>query len=274
MQYGLNIVTLGDYADPRNVLRLAEAAETAGWEGLFVWDHMGFVWGAPAGDPWVILAAVASCTSRLKLGVGVAPLPRYSPQVLARILATLDLLSDGRLIFGAGIGGVPEEFTAFGESGDLRRRAAMLDEGLEILDRFMSGEAVDHQGTFYTVDNVTLAPLPLQRPRLPVWIGGESRAALHRAAHWDGWITGGDDEAGKMVKTPEQLLEQVNVIRKHRPSGGPFDVAISGISAPSDGALTRAYEEAGATWWLESLHGFRGSIEDLLRRVEAGPPST
>jgi alkanesulfonate monooxygenase SsuD/methylene tetrahydromethanopterin reductase-like flavin-dependent oxidoreductase (luciferase family) len=272
MHYGLNVVTLGDYADPRNVLRLTERAEAAGWEGLFVWDHMGFVWGAPAGDPWVILSAVAACTSSLKLGVGVAPLPRYSPQVLARTLAALDLLSSGRIIFGAGLGGVPEEFTAFGEAGDLHSRAAMLDEGLEILDRFMSGEAVHHQGHFYTVNNVTLSPRPLQRPRLPIWIGGESTAALRRAAQWDGWITGGDDESGQMRKSHEQLLAQVDAIRKYRTSGGPFDVAFSGVSAPSDGALVRSYEDAGATWWLESLHGFRGSIEDLLRRVAAGPP--
>ena len=272
MHYGLNVVTLGEYADPRNVLRLASVAEVAGWEGLFVWDHMGFVWGAPAGDPWVILAAVATSTSHLKLGVAVAPLPRYSPQVLARALTGLDLLSNGRLIFGAGLGGVPEEFTAFGESGSLRRRAAILDEGLEVLNRWMSGETVNHHGPYFNIENVTLAPLPVQRPRIPVWIGGESLSALQRAARWDGWVTAADDETGRMVKSPEQLREQVGIIRKCLPVNASFDVAISGVSAPTDGPLARAYEAAGATWWLESLHGFRGSMEDLLWRLEAGPP--
>src|SRR3990172_9488132 len=98
MHYAIEVVTLGDYADPRRVVQFAQAAEDAGWEGLFVWDHLGFVWGAPAGDPWVILSAVAQATRQLRLGTAVTPVPRRRPQVLANTLATLDVLSQGRLI--------------------------------------------------------------------------------------------------------------------------------------------------------------------------------
>ena len=105
MRYGIVTGNLGDHADPRVAVRLARAAEAAGWEAFFVWDHLGFVWGAPSGDPCVILSAVAACTTRLKLGLAITPLARRRPQVVANALASLDLLSGGRAIFGAGLGG-------------------------------------------------------------------------------------------------------------------------------------------------------------------------
>ena len=272
MRYAIEVVNLGDYADPRLVVKLAQAAEAAGWEGLFVWDHLGFVWGAPSGDPWTILAAVAQATTRLKLGATVTPLPRRRPQVLANTLATLDVLSQGRMIFAAGLGGVPEEFAAFGEDADAKVRAQKLDEGLDVLNRLWAGEVVIHQGKHYTVNRVHLAPRPVQRPRMPVWIGGDSPPALRRAAHWDGWTTGGADQEGKLVKTPQQMADAVAYIHQHRGRDGHFDVAMTGVSTPAEGPLTREYADAGVTWWLESLHGYRGPFEALLARVAAGPP--
>jgi alkanesulfonate monooxygenase SsuD/methylene tetrahydromethanopterin reductase-like flavin-dependent oxidoreductase (luciferase family) len=92
MRYGIVTANLGDYADPRPAVRLARAAGAAGWEALFVWDHLGSVRGVPSGDPWVILSAVATSTSRLTLGLAVTPLARRRPQVVANALASLDLL--------------------------------------------------------------------------------------------------------------------------------------------------------------------------------------
>jgi probable F420-dependent oxidoreductase len=273
MQYGLDVATLGDYANPHLVVRLAQAAETAGWHGLFIWDHLAFAWGAPSGDPWIILAAVAHATTQLKIGTAVTPVPRRRPHVLANTIATLDLFSQGRVILGVGLGGVPQEFSAFGEPDDVRQRAGRLDEGLEILNRLWSGEKVTYQGRYYTINDVTLAPLPLQRPRVPVWVGGESYPALRRAARWDGWIVGGDNEKGEMTKTPEQLANQVVYMQQHRSNVQPFEIALTGCSRPTDGSLVREYEAAGVTWWLESLHGFRGSFDELHARVIAGPPA-
>ena len=272
MHYGIEVVTLGDYADPRPVVRLARAAEKAGWEGIFIWDHLGFAWGAPSGDPWVILAAVAQATGRLKLGTGVTPVPRRRPHVLANTLATLDLLSGGRAVLGVGLGGVPREFAAFGEPDDARERAAMLDEALDLLDHLWSGETVTHHGPHYTVDEMALAPLPLQRPRIPIWVGGESGPALRRAARWDGWIIGGVDEQCQPTITPAQMAEKLATIRRHRADEAPFDVALTGCSTPDDATLARAFAGIGVTWWLESLHGYRGSVEEMVARVEAGPP--
>jgi alkanesulfonate monooxygenase SsuD/methylene tetrahydromethanopterin reductase-like flavin-dependent oxidoreductase (luciferase family) len=274
MRYGIVTANLGDYADPRVAVRLARAAEAAGWEAFFVWDHLGFVRGVPSGDPYVILSAVAASTTRLKLGLAITPLARRRPQIVANALASLDLLSAGRVIFGAGLGGVPEEFTAFGDPDDAKQRAAMLDEGLTILDRFWSGEAVTHRGPHYVVEGVSLKPLPLQRPRIPIWIGGEGRPALRRAARWDGWLAPATSPDGRatMVKSPERIAEMVATIRRHRTTAAPFEVAIDGYSDAGDPALPRAYGAAGATWWLESIHGVRGTLGEMLARVEAGPP--
>jgi alkanesulfonate monooxygenase SsuD/methylene tetrahydromethanopterin reductase-like flavin-dependent oxidoreductase (luciferase family) len=272
MRKGIEIVNLGEYADPRPLVALARTAEEAGWEALCVWDHLGFVWGAPSGDPWIALAAVAAVTTRLKLCVAVAPLPRYRPHVLAQALTTLDRLSDGRMVLGAGLGGVAAEYSAFGESSDPKHLASMLDEGLDVISRLWSGRHVTHRGAHYTIEGLTLAPLPLQQPRIPIWIGGESRPALRRAARWDGWIIGGVNQDGTMNRTPEQLAAKVAALRQLRADTTPFEVAMTGYSTPGDDRLVGEFASAGVTWWLESLHGSRGSHEELLARVAAGPP--
>jgi probable F420-dependent oxidoreductase len=272
MHYGIEVINLGAFADPRIVIKLAQAAESAGWEAIFLWDHLAFVWNSPAIDPWITLTAVATSTTRMKLGTGVTPLPRHRPHVLAQSLTTLDILSQGRVILGAGLGGVPQEYTAFGESADPRQHAAMVDESLTILNQLWSGEKVTYHGTHYTVDGVTLKPLPIQRPRIPIWIGGESPPALRRAARWDGWIMGGVNQDGTMNKTPEQVAQKVGTIRQYRTATAPFDVALTGYSTPLGGTLAREFESAGVTWWLESLHGSRGSVDEMIARAKAGPP--
>ncbi|MFI6905256.1 LLM class flavin-dependent oxidoreductase [Nonomuraea sp. NPDC050394] len=262
MRYGIDIAILGDLAEPARLVTLAQEAEAAGWEAVLVWDHLAFAWGTPSADPWVALAAVAQATSRVKLGTAVTAVTRHRPERLAQTVATLDRLSGGRVILGAGLGGVTAEFTAFGSA---RPGGAVLDEALDVLDALWSGDEVRHRGPHYTVDGVRLAPLPLQRPRVPVWVGGTAPAALRRAARWDGWIVAADDQEGRMSLTPDALAAQVGELR-----GGDLDVAVIGVSEP--GSSVRAYAEAGATWWLEHLHGYRGSMERLVERVKAGPP--
>ena len=274
MRYGVVMANLNEYSDPRVAVRLAQAAEEAGWEAFFVWDHLGFVWGQPSCDPWVVLAAIAASTTRLKLGTALTPLARRRPQVVANALASLDLLSRGRVVFGAGLGGVAEEFTAFGDPGDAKERAARLDEGLTVLDRLWSGASVRHRGQHYAVEGVSLEPLPLQRPRVPIWIGGEGAPALRRAARWDGWLAPATNPDGTMSKSPGRIAEMVAQIRRHRTTDAPFEVAVDGYSESGDPTLPRAYEAAGATWWLESIHGTRGPLEENMARIGAGPPET
>src|ERR687896_2223359 len=215
MRYGVVTANLGAYADPRVSVGLARVAEAAGWEAFFVWDHLGFVRGVPSGDPYVILSAVAASTTHLTLGTAITPLARRRPQIVANALASLDLLSGGRVVFGAGLGGVVEEFTAFGDPGDTKERAAMLDEGLMILNRLWSGETVTHRGPHYAAEGVSLAPLPLQRPRIPIWIGGEGAPALRRAARWDGWLAPATNPDGTPTgtKSPARIAEMVAEIQ-------------------------------------------------------------
>ncbi len=131
MRYGLVASNIGPFSKPGNVVQLAETAEAAGWEALLLWDHLAWVWDGPAVDPWVTLGAVAVRTERLLLGTCVTPVPRRRPQVLALQVATLDELSGGRAVLGAGLGGNRKEFEEFGESFDTERRWTLLEEGLE-----------------------------------------------------------------------------------------------------------------------------------------------
>jgi alkanesulfonate monooxygenase SsuD/methylene tetrahydromethanopterin reductase-like flavin-dependent oxidoreductase (luciferase family) len=268
VRYGLCVANVGTYADPRATARLARTAEASGWEALFVWDHLAFVWGPPAGDPWVTLAVVASTTARLHIGTAVTPVARRRPQVLAQTVATLDVLSGGRVVFGAGLGGSRSEFTRFGEPGDDRVRAELLDEGLDVLQRLWAGEEVRHAGRHFTVDGVTLAPRPVQQ-RVPIWIGGNRPPSIRRAARWDGWIADSSDPTG-MTLSPADVADRVATIRDLRPSAaGDYDVAVLGRS---DAAEPAAYEQAGATWWLENVYDRRGPPEEMLALIEAGPP--
>ena len=264
MRSGLLIANVGTYADPRNVVRLATTAESSGWEALLIWDHLAFVWGLPASDPWITLAAVASSTSTLRIGTGITPTPRRRPQVLAHQVATLDVLSGGRVVFGAGLGGVPSEFTAFGEEDAPRIRAEKLDESLDLLRRLWAGERVVHRGTHYEVNDVALAPPPVQQP-LPIWIGGNSPRARRRAARFDGWFAD-TSTAEAMSVSPGELSE----LAARLPTD-EFDIIVHGYSDQVD---PRDYGAVGTTWWLEDIHDRRASFDELLRIVEAGPPVT
>jgi len=262
MRFGLCLANIGTYADPREAVRVARAAEASGWEAVLLWDHLGFVWGAPAADPWVTLAAIASATKHIRIGTAVTPVARRRPQVLAQTVATLDVLSNGRVIFGAGLGGVPAEFGKFGEPEETRVRAEMLDEGLDVLHALWSGKEVVHHGRHYTVDGVKLAPTPVQH-HVPVWIGGSRGPSLRRAARWDGWCADSADPTG-MTLSPDEVARSLQQIGR---SDG-FDVAVIGYA---DRGSPRAYERAGATWWLENVHDRRGPLMEMLALIERGP---
>src|SRR5262249_43201739 len=156
------------------------------------------------------------------------------------------------------------------EEESTRIRAEMLDEGLEVVSRLWSGEEVRHHGRHYTVDGVRLQPAP-SRGKIPIWIGGNSRAALRRAARFDGRAPG-TFERLEMTVSPDELAEKVAELQVLRAaSDAPFDVVVFGYSEPGDDSLPAAYEEAGATWWLEYFHDQRGPLEATRQRIEVGP---
>lgn len=175
MRSGLFLPLFDELADPALVARLSAAAEEAGWDAVFVWDHLR--WREPVvdvADPWITLTAIATATERIRIGPMVTPLARHRPVKVARESATLDWLSGGRLTLGVGLGNdqAGRELSITGEETDNRRRARMLDESLQILTAAWSGEPVHHRGEHYTIDGMRFLPRPVQRPGIPVWVGG------------------------------------------------------------------------------------------------------
>jgi alkanesulfonate monooxygenase SsuD/methylene tetrahydromethanopterin reductase-like flavin-dependent oxidoreductase (luciferase family) len=285
IRFSVNIPNFGDFADADAVARVALGAEAAGWDALFVWDHVVHDkrYRRSFGDPWMLLTAAALATTRIKLGPMVTPVPRRRPQQLARQVSTLDQLSGGRVILGAGLGGpIEDEYGSFGEPTDPKLLAELLDEGLYLLDRYWSGEAVTHDGRHHQVHDVTLLPTPVQRPRVPVWIGGfwPHRRPMRRAARWDGAIPLFVSATHGHAPPVDEVRDLVAYVRGHRDgdTGRPFEVVLGGAS-PTNTAEARdllgPLIEAGATWWDERrpIDDEINRLEPVLRRIEAGPPA-
>ncbi|RAY15055.1 LLM class flavin-dependent oxidoreductase [Actinomadura craniellae] len=281
MKYGISVPNLGEFADPLQFAEVARRAEAAGWDGLFVWDHVVFPYGeVEVGDPWVLLTVAATATERIRLGPLVTAVARRRPGTLARQTTSLDRLSGGRLVFGAGLGFTLEaEYGTWGEPVRPREVAQRLDEGLAVLAGLWSGERVDFHGEHLTAADVTFHPTPVQRPRPPVWIGCNwpNRPPLRRAARWDGvapMVFNPQD--GSWEPTPEVVAEIVATVAEHRTGTGPFDVVITGRTPPEDTAAAQdtvgSIAAAGATWWLEGFRPQPGEHDAALRRIEAGPP--
>lgn len=281
VRFSVNIPCFGDFADPRAVGELARTAEEAGWDGLFVWDHLvhGFHGDRPFGDPWMLLTAAALSTSGLRLGTLVTPVARRRPQALARQVATLDSLSGGRVTLGVGLGGpIDDEYGRFGDTTDPVELAGRLDEALPLLAAFWSGRPVSHAGKHYTVDDVTLLPPTVQQPRVPIWVGGfwPSRPPMRRAARWDGVVPLFREHRHGDVPPVESVREVLSYLGDQRGSLDGFDVVLGGVTSPESAAdIVGPLAEEGATWWDERQLQ-RGpdidSLPSVLRRVEAGPP--
>jgi alkanesulfonate monooxygenase SsuD/methylene tetrahydromethanopterin reductase-like flavin-dependent oxidoreductase (luciferase family) len=278
MKFGLDIPIAGEYADPRKLADLAFEAEESGWDGFFIWDII-FTSGealAPVVNPWVALAAIAMRTQRIRIGAMLTPLSRRRPWQVARETVALDILSHGRLTFGAGSGYQERDFTPFGEEYDPKIRAEKLDEGLEVLKGLWSGENFSFHGKHYQLENVTFLPKPLQSPGIPVWLAGgwPNRKPLRRAARWDGiYLMTVNQVTNELLKL-EEIREAVTYMKGYREGTGPFDVAVNG-EVPDDAGkaaeIIQAYQEAGATWWI-ALEGSGESFEEYRARIRQGPP--
>ena len=258
MHYAVSIPPGGPPAD---LVACARATERSGWDAFFVWDHVYIADGWSLHDPWVLLGAVATATERVRLGAMVTPLARRRPWKLAKEIITLDHLSSGRVIAGVGLG-IPEaEFTAFGEPADPRARGDALDEGLELLDGFLRGDEVVHQGPLFSV-RARLTPASVQRPRPPIWVAATwpHRRPLHRAARYDGVFALGAGASGGL--TPEQVAEVRQLL------GPTADIAVPHDSpAPAD-----ELADAGATWFVVSPPAPGDDwLASFTRRVERGP---
>jgi alkanesulfonate monooxygenase SsuD/methylene tetrahydromethanopterin reductase-like flavin-dependent oxidoreductase (luciferase family) len=275
----VGVPNVGPFGDPLLLADLAVATEEAGWDGFFLWDHLLYQDpGWPVADPTVVIAAVAARPARIRTGVLVNVLARRRVGKVARESVTLDRLSRGRLVFGAGLGSLPAEFSSFGEPDGARDRAARLDESLHALDALWRGQPVTFHGEHITIRDVTMVPGPVQQPRIPIWCGGRwpNKAPFRRAARWDGVMPTHQEYGLGETMPPAELRAIVDYTLDCRTGDGPFDVALEGRtdgSAAQRGAdRLERYAEAGLTWWIEALGWWRGSPADAMARVRQGPP--
>ena len=280
LQRGLAVPCFAE--DPMELAELGVEAERAGFDGFFLWDHIVFSntgEGPPIVDPWLVLAVVAARTTRIRLGTMITPVPRRRPWQLAKETTTLDRLSNGRLILGVGIGSPAYgDFGIFHEPADERVRAELLDEGLDILAGLWSGERFSYQGRHFTLDPVRFTPTPVQRPRIPVWVGGVLPAArpIARAARWDGMVPIRFAERALVRPSAADLADVGAKIAAARAAAGSpaeFDLVVWAEVAEVPAQvlqIARPYQDSGVTWWIETAKPEPRWWEGVQERVASG----
>ena len=284
MRYGFVV----PFPASREFVELAVLGESCGWDGIFTWEAL---FGE---DAWVTLGAAAMATTRIRLGTLLTPVARVRPWDLASRVGTVDRLSGGRAILGAGLGALHDGWLAFEPDEGRQVRAEKLDEGLAIYDGLLRGQPFSFDGKHYSArpTDFMLPPPPVQQPHPPVWVvgayvpGRARQRSLERAARWDGLLpTVLEPEApeGRPSYTLDSFAEVVSRVRALRAETGlpweGYDVVVEGDSSgefvqlegrPAD------WEHAGGTWWVESwwsVPAGADGMREVRRRVEAGPPA-
>lgn len=267
----------------REQLDLAVLADEAGWDGVFTWEGVGGF------DPWGLMCAMAVRTSRVRLGTMLTPLPWRRPWTVASQAATLDQLSQGRAVLTVGLGAMTEIPPNAGEASDRRERAALLDEGIDLITALHSGSI--HTGpplpgprwpgvTFF--EAFTATSRPVQSPRVPIWVVGAwpRPRSMERVLRCDGVVIEPLGENGERSRTtPEDVAGVLGWLGERDWRG--TDVIVEGETPAGDpsaaAGLVRPYAKAGATWWLETRWSADGSaspqtLRAVRERLAAGPP--
>jgi probable F420-dependent oxidoreductase len=261
---------------PRRWIDTAKAVEEAGFESLWVPEHLimpMLMTGAPntphageppisastpAYDPWVQIATMAAATSTLRFGTNVYNIGLRHPFITTRALTTVDAVASGRLEFGIGASWLSQEWQAMELPFDTRGRR--VDEIIQVIQRLFTDDVVEHAGEFYRFQEVGFLPKPVQKPWPPMLIGGDSPAAMRRAARLgDGWIP--------MEQTLDTLpanLDRIQRMRAELGRTGPFQVTMGARVQSVDDA--KRYEEAGATRLLVTPYSNPREAGDSLKR--------
>ena len=274
------------YAAEREFVDLARLGEERGWDAVFGWEALYGI------DAWVQLGAAAMVTERIRLGTLLTPASRHRPWDLASSVGSVDRISGGRAIMTVGLGALHPGWTAFEPDEGRAVRAAKLDEGLAIWAGLLEDAgSFTFEGRHYSAgaNDFMLPPPTPQRPHPPVWVvgaptpGGGRQRSLERAARWQGVLPAihpPQEGAPKSLEAFSAVVDGVRTIRGEL--GLPWEGYDVVIEADSWGSFTSlepaepaAWEEAGATWWVESWwdvpQGPEG-LAEVRRRVEAGPP--
>jgi probable F420-dependent oxidoreductase len=244
MQLGIHLPHIGRKASPDNIRRAAIQAEELGFDDVWVSEHIIVPKNAPYPpsanfwDPVLTLTWAAAATRRVRLGTSVLVLPMRHPLPLAKELATLQNLSNGRLILGAGVGWLEAEFDALGVP--FKERGRRMDEGIAMMRAVWSQDPVSFDAKWIPAKIEAMRSQPLPVAPIPIWIGGSSDAAIKRALRLDGWH-------GSRV-TPEQAPAMVKRLRADRPGAG-FTISIRvGCNASNVAGMydaLRLYRDAG-----------------------------
>ena len=261
VKHAMSLAPAGPLADPILLSEVAIAAEASGWDGVFLWDHVLRPETNAVIDPWVAAAAMADRTDRIRLGPLVTPVIRRRLIKLAREVVTLDLLSEGRLTLGLGLGvDSGGELSRFGEVTDAVTRGAMLDEGANVLAALLAGERVVHSGEHYLVDDVMLEPRPVQTPRPPIWCAarGDAQRPVRRAARFEGLFPLEVDQT--------QLDRMLDTVARVRGDHDGFDVCFQ----VDPRAEPPSWLPDEVTWIIQ---GYPAVVdpEELLGNIAAGP---
>lgn len=276
MKYGF----VFEGGDANVIIELAQEAEAAEWDGVFIADaidiRMPDARPFPWFDPWIVLAAMAMRTERIRIGTMITAVPRRRPWKLARETATLDHLSKGRVILGVGLGAAEDDggFYKVGEAMDLKVRAQRLDEGLAILAGLWSGKPFTFSGEQFQLQEMIMLPPPVQSPRIPVWVPGvwTKEKSMQRALRWDGIIPQKYESMARMTAAETKKLKRY--VDSHRAASTPFEIVVGGTTPGGNrkraAGTALAYAEAGATWWVESL--MTSSSDKVRKRLKQGPP--
>src|SRR5438046_2452037 len=276
MKIGFFAVGVGATVEPQAVRAVAMAAERLGFATLWAPEHVvlveeyaskypyssgRFPGGAeiPIADPFTTLAYAAACTTTIRLGTGICLVPEHNPLILAKTAATLDRLSGGRFILGAGVGWLAEEFAALGVP--FEHRGARTREYIEVMRKLWTESSSTHHGRFVDFASVLSYPKPAASRAIPVWFGGESPAALRRVAEYgDGWIgfKVGPDSAADKIRQIEELL-QANGRRR-----ADVTLALSPYTDPIKPDDLKRYRDAGADEVSLLLRGRPGSDAEIV----------
>jgi alkanesulfonate monooxygenase SsuD/methylene tetrahydromethanopterin reductase-like flavin-dependent oxidoreductase (luciferase family) len=260
-----------------SIADLAQEAEASGWDGFFLWDSFA------GQDPWILLTSVALRTERIRFGPLVTPPSRRRPWQLASETATLDHLSQGRVILPVGLGAAEDlGFARFGEVTDRKVRAELLDESITILQGLWSGQPFTYKGKHYNLHEATFQLTPVQSPRIPIWVvaAWPLQKSMGRALRCDGILpVKATPEGISSLLTPEDIRAIKAYVDKHREHLTPFDIVIEGETTGQGSAqawaIVQPFIEAGATWWLEDVASTpykMGGLDGVLARIQQGPP--
>jgi len=257
-------------------LELAILADQCGWDGVFVWE------AAYGVDAWSLLAAMAAHTSRVKLGTLLTPLPWRRPWKVASQVMTLDQISQGRAVLTVGLGALATDLPDTGEVTDLRTRAEMLDEGIDLIRGLWDGHQSFH-GKHYTYECARDDLVQMARPvrnRIPIWaVAAWPRPkSMRRVLRCDGVVPQWDLPDGR-EEAPDDARELRDWLADHDAAEG-FDVISQGETPAHDprqaSSLVAPWADAGCTWWLETRwdmpHYGEERMEQVRQRLAAGPP--